>query len=218
MTPRNLQLFSFGDSQQDGLSPKLMSRHEMLSVAGAFVTGSLLSINAAGAAEETPSSLACSTPVGDAPANCVSTASVRKVDLYMSPWNYPDGMPVDEVMARLKGAISTDVHLELVEQKENYLKARATRNFAMDELEFVINPAERVITFRSQQVDGPDVNDFGGNRKRLDDLKRRAKVFDAMSDEFGSADSAPREGPLAQLKAFYGLQSGAGYEDLMLDE
>ena len=56
------------------------------------------------------------------------------------------------------------------------------------------------------------------NGNGWDDLKRRIGVFQNMGEEFASADSAPREGPFGQLKAFYGLQSGSGYEDILLNE
>jgi len=204
------------DVEQVASSKLLVSRKEMLSAVGALLTGSLLSRVAPASAEEP--TLACRKPAGNSPSNCVSTASVRQVDLYMPPWTYPQNMPADEVLARLKGAASTDVHLQVAEQKENYLKINAIRNFAIDEIEFVVNTADHVITLRSQQVEGPDVNDFGANRSRLEDIRRRAKVFGVMGEEFESADSAPREGALGQLKAFYGLKSGTGYESVNLDE
>jgi hypothetical protein len=127
-------------------------------------------------------------------------------------------MPVDEVLARLKGAVSTDMKLEVLETKENYLKVKAIRNLAIDELEFVINPAERVITFRSQQVEGPGNPDFGGNRKRLDELKRRTQVFRSMGEDFDSADSAKQEGLFGELRAFYGLGTGKGFEETLLED
>jgi Protein of unknown function (DUF1499) len=127
------------------------------------------------------------------------------------------------VIGRLKGAIAADATLTLVEQNyvdDRYVcRVRATRNFCTDEIEFVVNPADRVVIFRSQQVDGPDtVSDFGTNRKRLDELRRRIGVVDVMGAEFASADSGPREGTVGQLRAFWGLQSGGGYESVLLDE
>ena len=49
------------------------------------------------------------------PANCVSTASVKQLDLYAAPWTWPDGLSVDEVAARLKGSIATDSSEEQLE-------------------------------------------------------------------------------------------------------
>jgi uncharacterized protein (DUF1499 family) len=215
---RNMQIFSVQDESDrfvNNPSSKLMSRKDMLSVGAAIVTGSLL--QSAAVADDSTVTLKCRKPEGGAPANCISTASFKQVDLYLPPWTYPAGMPVNEVMARLKGAVSTDMKLEVVEEKENYLKVKAIRNLAIDELEFVINPVERVITFRSQQTEGPGNPDFGGNKKRLNELKRRTQVFRSMGDAFNSADSEQAEGLLGELKAFYGLGTGKGFEETLLD-
>lgn len=151
------------------------------------------------------------------PVNCVSTSSVRQVDLYMPPWTIPDGMSKEEVMARLKGAIRSDPTLSITEETPKYLKVKATRNFSTDELEFLINDVDSVVTFRSQQTDGPSVSDLGANRKRLADIKKKL-AFLAMGEEYETADNAPREGALGQLKAFYGFRSGGGFEDIVLDQ
>jgi uncharacterized protein (DUF1499 family) len=148
--------------------------------------------------------------------NCISTASVRQLQLYMPPWIYPDEMLPQEVLARLKGAISTDNMMTIAEQTDTAVLCKATRNFAVDELVFVVNAEDHVVTFSSRQVEGPDSSDFGAMRKRLEDLRRRAAVFQVMGGE-ESADNAPAEGALGQLKAFYGLQSGAGFEDVLLN-
>ena len=62
------------------------------------------------------------------------------------------------------------------------------------------------------------MSDFGANRKRLEDIRKRAGIFDVMGADFDSADSGPREGTAAQLRAFWGFQSGGGYESILLDE
>jgi uncharacterized protein (DUF1499 family) len=149
-------------------------------------------------------------------ANCVSSASVRTVDLFAPPWTFD--MTPGEAKARLKGAIQVDNTLSLIKEEEKYLKVQATRAFSTDELEFVINSADQVITFRSTQVDGPDnLGDFGANRKRLEEIRTRAG-FQLMGAEFESADLAPRENAVGQLRAFYGLYSGSGYEDVLLGD
>ena len=38
-----------------------------------------------------------------------------------------------------------------------------------------------------------------------------------MGGGLNSADTAPREGVVGQLKAFYGIRSGTGFEDTLLD-
>ena len=194
----------------------------------AFLTSSTLVPQSAGAAAVATDSgvpsysiATCIKPSGGAPANCVSTASVKLVDLYAAPWTWPEGFAADEVLGRLKGVIDSDPTLTLVEeQKENrYLRVRAARNFNTDEIEFVVNPSDRVVTFKSQQVEGPDnVSDFGGNRKRLEEIRKRIPMLQVMGAEFESADAGPREGVGGQLKAFWGFQSGGGYEKVLLDE
>lgn len=172
--------------------------------------------------------------------NCVSTASVKQVDLFMSPWTWPEGISAEEVLGRLKGVIASDATLTLVDQQQQFgsssssssdkksslattfysCKVRAVRNFCTDEIEFVINPVDRVVTFRSQQIEGPDsVSDFGANRKRLDEIRKRmGNILTVMGADFASADSGPREGTVGQLKAFWGFQSGGGFESVLLDQ
>ena len=192
-------------------------RNLFSSSVAALATGLLvISPGRAGADDDTPTSIPACEVSADAPANCVSTASIKKVDLYAPPFSIPEGMSSGEAMARLKGAISVDKSLSIQKETNNYLKVTATRKFNTDEIEFLINPSDNVITFRSRQVDGPSsVPDFGANRKRLDELRRAAK-FGVMGEEFDTADVAPREGALGQLKAFYGLgSSGEGFEDVI---
>lgn len=125
-------------------------------------------------------------------------------------------MSPSEAMARLKGAVSVDKTLSISKETDTSLKVVASRNFNTDEIEFVVNSVDGVIIFRSRQVDGPSVSDFGANRKRLEELRKAAK-FGVMGEEFETADVAPREGALGQLKSFYGLRSGQGYEDIVLE-
>lgn len=64
--------------------------------------------------------------------NCVSTASIKQLDLYMPPWTFPDNMSAAEVMARLKGAATNDIHISIVNEQDNYLKLSAIRKFSTD--------------------------------------------------------------------------------------
>ena len=156
--------------------------------------------------------------------NCVSTASVKQVDLYMLPWTWSD-QSVDEIASRMKGVIASDPNLSLVDsnlekRKETdgyFFRVRAARNLYTDEIEFLINPTDRVVTFRSRQVEGPEnVSDFGANRQRLDSIRQRLAVVTVMGED--SADNGPREDLSGQLRAFWGFQSGGGYESILLDE
>lgn len=152
---------------------------------------------------------------------CVSTANVRNLDLYIPPWTFD--RPVDEVMSRLKGAIVADPSTDIVKQDGNqYLKATAERKdlfSTIDELEFVISEKDQVIFCRS--IGTNEQKDFGANKRRLEEIRKRAGIFGVMGEYMNSADSASvgdkGYGPLGQLKAFYGLQSGGGYEDIVLE-
>ena len=87
----------------------------------------------------------------------------------------------------------------------------------IDELEFVINESDKVVTYVSSA--NSDSSDFGANKKRLEEIRKRAGIFGKMGENMNSADSASYSekgyGPLGQLKAFYGLQSGGGFEDVL---
>jgi len=162
----------------------------------------------------------CPTPSKGA---CVSTANVRQLDLYAPPWTFDAS--ASEVMSRLKGAVVTDPNCEIVQQEgDRYLKVEAKRPNdvfgSLDILEFVINPEDGVVTFRSA-VSNNDGNDFGANKKRLEEIRKRGGIFGLMGDSMNTADAASTgergNGPLGQLKAFYGLQSGGGFEDVVLE-
>jgi hypothetical protein len=75
----------------------------------------------------------------------------------MAPWTWPEGTSAEEVVGRIKGIVDSDGTLQIVEQQDNrYFRLRAARNFNYDEIELVVNPMDRVITFRRQQVEGPE--------------------------------------------------------------
>ena len=173
--------------------------------------------------------VSCGTSTGSS-SNCVSTASVKQVDLFMLPWTWPESISSDEVISRLKGVVASDQTLSVIDSTkvpsgENYFfRIHAARNICRDEIELFVNPNDRVITFRSQQIDGPDsVSDFGANRRRLEDIRKRLKVVTVLGggggengDYYSNGEST--EGLGGQLKAFWGFQSGGGFESILLDE
>mmetsp|Transcript_17581 Transcript_17581/g.47924 ORF Transcript_17581/g.47924 Transcript_17581/m.47924 type:complete len:247 (+) Transcript_17581:196-936(+) len=227
------QGFSLGAGKlavENFVPPPLADKVKACAVASTFFFGaSALGLPSAAFAEEdavwtSPPAItikACPKATSGKPNNCVSTASVRQLDNFMAPWTYPKGMPTTEVVARIKGAVSTNNRLEVLDQTDTTLQVQAIRNFCTDQIQFLINPEDRVITFVSQQVDGPDgTPDFGENRKRLEDIRRRAGVFNVMGSDIEDAYMAesPRQGAFGQLKAFYGIQSGRGFEDVLLDD
>mmetsp|Transcript_29990 Transcript_29990/g.72760 ORF Transcript_29990/g.72760 Transcript_29990/m.72760 type:complete len:301 (+) Transcript_29990:148-1050(+) len=153
---------------------------------------------------------------------CVSSSNVRQLDLYAAPWTFSDSLNADEVMSRLKGAIVYDTSTTIVQQDgSEHLVVEAKRDLFgnKDTIEFVINGQDNVVTFRSETTAD---SDFGyQQRRRLDDIRKRAGIFGVMGDTFNSADSVTTgergNGPLGQLKAFYGLQSGGGFEDVLAE-
>ena len=173
-------------------------------------------------AQET-SITACKVVGGGKPTNCISTASIKQVDCYAPPWTFE--VTPQEVMARLKGLVASDPTLELISESTNYIKIRTPRGLVTDEIEFLVNADDKVVTFKSGEVLGEDatsatISDFGANRKRLEDLRKKSNVFGVMGDGL-TADSyagGRGTGPLGQLKAFYGLQSGKGFEEVFEDD
>jgi uncharacterized protein (DUF1499 family) len=162
----------------------------------------------------------CKLQGGGKPSNCVSTSSVKQLDCYVTPWTFE--VSADEAKARLKGvfAADPDIYKDLYEEK-GYLRINAARGLVMDQLEFVIDEKDSLVKLRSAELfedTPPSISDFGANRRRLDGIRKAAKVFELMGGG-GGYDSIEMRGtgPLGQLKAFYGLQSGSGFEDLYED-
>jgi hypothetical protein len=133
----------------------------------------------------------------------------------------------DEAFARIKGVLKSDNAFVIteVDDEARYIRAYAKRITAdSDEVEFLVKADDKVVLYRSTARKNGSVSDFGANRKRIDDLRKRGGVFDLMgggltADSFDGGDAASRgNGPLGQLKAFYGLQSGQGFESLLLED
>lgn len=166
-----------------------------------------------------PTITACKVVPSGKPTNCVSTASVRQVDCYAPPWTFE--VSPDEAMARLKGIIASDPSLTLVQEvSPSYLVVSCNRPplDVKDEIQFFINAQDKVVTFKSYETGEPSVSDFGANRKRLETLRKKANVFGVMGEGMTADSYGDRgTGPLQQLKAFYGLQSGEGYEEVFED-
>lgn len=158
-----------------------------------------------------PSAVSASVPpCSPSSNNCISTASVRALDKFIAPWGYPSSLSPSDVIDRLAKSLPSS-QCEILERSDISLKAKSTRSFgAVDELSFEVNEADRVISISSQQVDGPELNGVAGQKNRLREIQANAG--------FLSGEELPREGALGQLKAFYGLQSGSGFEDVFLDE
>ena len=113
-------LQSPGLNHHSCLSKAHSSRREFFLVVAGLTAGTLVSPSIAGA--DTPTSIpSCPKSVGNSKVNCASTAAVRQVDNYVAPWTYPSTMPLDEVMGRLKGVISTDIKLTISPTVDSFL-------------------------------------------------------------------------------------------------
>jgi uncharacterized protein (DUF1499 family) len=162
-----------------------------------------------------PSSISPCKPRKDGTySNCVSTSSVKQVDCYIAPWTYEGSL--SDAQSNLKNVFTKDtlVFSDLYEGN-GYIRVHAARGLVTDELEFLFNDQEKVVTIRSAEISSSSsaISDFGANRRRLDSIRKDARIFDVMGGAFDSIEKRGT-GPLGQLKAFYGLQSGEGFQDL----
>ena len=230
---------SSGQAQDDYPSPISssieLSRGKWLSNAFSMTTASLLagliiSTPSIASADDGDASSVTSYSITKCPTNskvpCVSTANVRNLDLYLPPWTFTT--TPQEAMASLKGAIVSDSSCEIVQQDGSArLLVKAKRGGAadvfggnIDDLEFIMNANDQVVTFRSSASN--ENSDFGINKRRLEEIRKRAGIFGIMGESLNSADSFTDDqkgyGAFGQLKAFYGYQSGAGYEDVLREK
>ena len=147
--------------------------------------------------------------------NCVSTSNAKQLDLYSSPWTFESS--AEEAFARLKGLVKSDPLLEIVEVDEEgkYLRAEAKRLNTVDSIEFLVRADDNVVVFKSEEKGSSGISDFGANRKRLDDLRLKSGgYFNVIGGYDLGMQGKKTEGAFGQLKAFYGLQSGQGFESV----
>ena len=162
---------------------------------------------------------------------CVSTASVRGSNLqsYVVPWSFEcSPEKAFQTLVDILKSESNSIKITFMDPDALYLQATATRNLGVtDDLEFFVKKEDNVIVYRSSQTGSEDdngsekeINDLGANKKRLERLRKMSNgtfgIMGDMSGEdyFGAASRGSGNGPFGQLKAFYGLQSGGGFEDV----
>jgi len=178
----------------------------------------------------------CPKPIPGKPNNCIATSNIKQLDTYSPPWTFDDSMSGDEAFARLKGIVkkSSEVggqsyNIIEIDEKGRYMKIETPRGIGfnfIDSVEFVVRADDQVVIFKSSEKPGEDgstsgLSDFGANRKRIEELRKSSGgAFQVMGSGLGTADSydggaqGKRNGWGGQLKAFYGLNSGAGYQDV----
>jgi uncharacterized protein (DUF1499 family) len=154
------------------------------------------------------------------PSNCIGTSNIKQLDSYSPPWTF-DVSP-DEAFARLKGIVTSDPSFTIVEidADARFLAVDVKRLNTVDSMEFLVKGDDQVVIFKSfeKDLDNVIVSDFGANRKRVEELRKKSGgVFSVMgagltADSYDGGAAGKRNGVGGQLKAFYGLNSGQGYE------
>jgi len=163
----------------------------------------------------------CPKPTSGKPNNCVATANIKQLDTYIPPWTFE--VSPDVAFNRLKGLIGDDPSFIVTECDESslYLKVEIKRNFVQDVMEFLVKGDDKVIVLKSYEKDVGSLSDFGVNKKRVDDLLEKSSgVFSVMgggmtADSYEGGAGGKRNGAFGQLKAFYGLQSGQGFQEVI---
>lgn len=142
--------------------------------------------------------------------------NIKDISMYSPPWTYSSSS--EEAFDNLKAALSKDekVHITLSEPPSR-ISVDVDRQFPrQDEVKFSVLQDDKVITFVSKEKDdGALLPDFGFQKTRLGQIRESAG-FSEMGSSIGSSDTAgKRESFKTQLKSFYGLQSGSGWEDVL---
>lgn len=107
-------------------------------------------------------------PCSDKP-NCVSTQATD-AGHRIEPLIF-DTTP-DDAMARLRGVLSSRPRVRIVTQTDTYLHAECTSLLFrfVDDVEFMIDRAAKVIHFRSASRAGR--SDLGVNRRRMEEIRQ----------------------------------------------
>jgi len=144
---------------------------------------------------------------------------------YSGPWTFTSTpeKAFSTLLDILKSE-SNSITITKLDKEGMYIQATANRNLGIsDNLEFYVKKEDNVIIYKSIQIgldkDGKEVNDLGANKKRLERLRKMSNGAFGVMGDMGSSDymdaaAGGSNGPLGQLKAFYGLQSGGGFEDV----
>lgn len=167
----------------------------------------------------------CPKPISGKPNNCIATSNIKQLENYSPPWTFE--VSADEAFARLKGLMKTDASFEVKEldEEQKYMLVEVQRSFnTRDRLEFLVKGDDKVVVYKSTEIEGIGLSDLGINKKRVDDLRiKSGGIFRLMGDGM-TADSyeggrfGRANGIGGQLKAFYGLQSGKGFSEVFEDD
>ena len=104
--------------------------------------------------------------------NCISSTA-SKPEQFLEPWPYAGS--AEQARARLLLILRLLPNVKLIAEGETYLAAEVrVAQLFVDDVEFLIDPQQRVVHFRSASRFG--TGDFGVNRKRL---QRIGEAFQA---------------------------------------
>ncbi|KAL9191538.1 hypothetical protein ACHAXT_001244 [Thalassiosira profunda] len=202
-----------------------VSRGAFLSSACGALLSSVLLPSAAIADDEAAPSPVRAIKGCEGEDDCVSTSNIKDAKGgYSPPWTFE--VNPDEAFARIKGVLKSDDSFVITEEDDDarYIRAYAKRIAGRDEVEFLVKGDDKVVLFRSTAPNNGSVSGFGANRKRIEDIRKRGAVFDLMgggltADSYDGGGAASKgNNPWGQLKAFYGLQSGEGFESVFEEE
>jgi uncharacterized protein (DUF1499 family) len=116
--------------------------------------------------------------------NCISSTAVGNPSKYGPPWSYAKATTdPSEAWSSLEAAIRAEPGLELQVVQGLYLRATAPSVFppgGVDDIEFLLRPADRVVLYRSSSRKVTYVypfmqplGDFGSNKARLERIRSR---------------------------------------------
>jgi len=122
--------------------------------------------------------------------NCISSSSIKSYEKYGRPWSFA-GEP-EAQFEKLVRTIQSDPYLRLVDNDPaaRYVRAEAKSAVppsGVDDVEFLINGVDRIITYRSNsrelvRAGTQVVGDAGSNRNRLEGIKRKLGVSEMEMD------------------------------------
>lgn len=124
--------------------------------------------------------------------NCISTSSITSLEKYSPPWAFNGD--ADDEFNKLVSIINSDKYIKLseVDSVKYYIHAEAKSAVpptSVDDIEFLINKIDNIITYRSNSRDlimagTQAVGDGGSNKNRLETIRRKLGVEEMrMSDE-----------------------------------
>ena len=127
----------------------------------------------------------------------ISTSSVNSLEKYGRPWSIGE-RSIEDVWKKLTASVDSNKLLKLVEinDENHYIRAEAKSAVpptGIDDIEFLLSPTDKIITYRSNSRDlvtvygiaGPQVvGDGGSHKNRLESIRRSSELKEmGVSDD-----------------------------------